>query len=88
MAARLVDPPPTAPKIVTPLWTLSKDAQRIDAELIDQGAAGFELRLLCDREVCSGRRFRNRAQAVAHSVERRRQLLSRGWSPSTSRWSG
>lgn len=84
MTVRLVDLPLAAPKIVTPLWTLTKDAQRIDAELVDQGAAGFELRLLRDHEWFSGRRFSNRAQAVAHSVERRRELLSRGWSPSTA----
>jgi hypothetical protein len=84
MTVRLVDPPPTTPKIVMPLWTLTRDAQRIDAELVDQGAASFELRLLRDQEWFAGRRFGNRAQAVAHSVETRRELLSRGWSPSTS----
>jgi hypothetical protein len=82
MTVRLVDPPPTTPKIVMPLWTLTRDGQRIDAELVDQGTAGFELRLLRDHEWFAGRRFGNRAQAVAHSVETRRELLSRGWKPS------
>jgi hypothetical protein len=81
MTVRLVDSPPTTPTIVTPLWTLTKGGQCIDAELVDQGAAGFELRLLRDRELLSDRRFRNRGQAVAYSVERRRELLARGWSP-------
>jgi hypothetical protein len=84
MTVRLVDPPPAAPKIVVPLWTVTRNGQRIDAELVDQGAAGFELWLLRDREWFAGRRFGNRAQAVAHSVETRRELLSRGWNPTAS----
>ena len=84
MTVRLVDPPPTTPKIVMPLWTLTRNGERIDAELVEQGAAGFELRLLRDHEWFAGRRFGNRTQAVAHSVETRRELLSRGWSPTAS----
>jgi hypothetical protein len=82
MTVRLIDLPPATPKVVTPIWTLTKDAQRIEAELVDQGAAGWELRLMQNREWVSGRRFRDRLQAVAHAVETRRELLSRGWSPS------
>lgn len=83
MTVRLIDLPPTTPKVATPIWTLTKDAQRIDAELVEQGAAGWELRLMQNREWIGGRCFRNRLQAVAHAVETRRELLSRGWSPST-----
>ena len=84
MTVRLVDLPPAPPKLVTPLWTVTKDAQRLDAELVEQGAAGWELRLMQNHEWLSGRRFFGRAQAVAHAVETRRELLSRGWNPSTS----
>ena len=81
MTVRLVDLPPAPPKLVTPLWTVTKDAQRLDAELVEQGVAGLELRLLRDHEWLSGRRFNNRVQAVAHAVETRRELLTRGWQP-------
>lgn len=82
MTVRLVDLPPTTASLVTPLWTVKKDSHRIDAELVEQGAAGWEIRLLRDHEWHSGRRFRNRVQAVAHAVDTRRELLTRGWSPS------
>ena len=85
MTVRLIDLPPAMPKVVTPIWTVTKDAQRIDAELIEQGAAGWELRLMRNREWVSGRRFKHRLQAVAHAVETRRELLSRGWRPSINR---
>ena len=83
MTVRLVELPPTTPRLVTTLWTVRKDSQRIDAELVEQGAAGWEVRLLRDLEWHSGRRFRNRVQAVAHAVDTRRELLTRGWSPSS-----
>jgi len=83
MTVRLIDLPPATPKVVTPIWALTKDARRIEAELVEQGAAGWELRLMTNREWVSGRRFKHRLQAVAHAVETRRELLSRGWSPST-----
>jgi hypothetical protein len=35
---------PAKPRPAEPLWTVTKDAQRIDAELVDQSEAGWELR--------------------------------------------
>jgi len=82
MTARLVDLPPTTPSLVTPLWTVKKNSHRIDAELVEHSAAGWEIRLLRGHEWQSGGRFRKRVEAVAHAVDTRRELLTRGWSPS------
>ena len=79
MTVRLVDLPPTPPKVVTPLWTATKDAQRVDAQLVDQSPAGCELRMLQNGEWLSGRRFSDRARAIAHGDDVRHQLEARGW---------
>jgi hypothetical protein len=74
MTVRLVDLPPTPPKIVTPLWTLTKDTQRVEAQLVDQSAAGCELRMMQNGAWLSGRRFRDVASAMAHGEHVRREL--------------
>ena len=79
MTVRLVEMSLTPPKIATPLWTLTKDGQRVDAQLVDQSAAGCELRMLQNGEWLSGRRFRDKARAMAHGGDVRQQLESRGW---------
>jgi hypothetical protein len=81
MTVRLVDLPPTTSSLVTPLWTVKKDSHRIEAELVEHGAAGWEIRLLRGHEWQSGGCFRNRVQAVTRAVDTRRELLTRGWSP-------
>ena len=60
--------------VVTPLWTVRKDAQRIDAELLDRGPAGWELRMSKNHVWMSGRRFSDRANAIAHGEAVRRDL--------------
>jgi hypothetical protein len=73
---------PAAPKRARqgePLWTLAKDGVTVTAELLDQSTAGVELRMLRNGEWQSGRRFRERASAIAHAENHRRQLLSKGW---------
>jgi hypothetical protein len=79
MTVRLVDMPPSKPHVVTPLWTATKDAQRIEAQLVDQTVAGCELRMLQNSEWLSGRRFSDRARAIAHGDDVRHQLEERGW---------
>ena len=71
--------PPLKPYIAEPLWTVTKDAQRIDAQLVDQSEAGCELRMLQNGEWLSGRRFSDKARAMAHGDDVRRQLEQRGW---------
>jgi hypothetical protein len=71
---------PGKPQPVTPLWTLTKDARRIDAQLVDQSKAGCELRMLQNGEWLSGRRFSDCARAIAHGADVQHQLESRGWS--------
>ncbi len=80
MTVRLVDMPPSKPNVVTPLWTMTKDGQRIDAQLVDQSAAGCELRMLQNGDWLSGRRFSDKARAMAHGDDVRHQLEKRGWS--------
>ena len=72
-------PPPKPPRTGETLWTLSKDGVRVTAELLDQSSAGMELRMLRDGEWQSGRRFADRANAVAHAEKHRRQLQAKGW---------
>jgi hypothetical protein len=79
MTVRIVDAPPPPPKVVTPLWTVTKGNQRIDAELVGQGSTGWELRMQHNFEWLSGRQFRGRADAVAHGDQHRQHLLARGW---------
>jgi hypothetical protein len=79
MTVRLVDMPPTKTFVATPLWTVTKDGQRIDAQLVDQSEAGCELRMLQNGDWLSGRRFSDKARAMAHGDEVRKQLEQRGW---------
>jgi hypothetical protein len=70
---------PAKPRTAEPLWTATKDAQRVDAQLVDQSESGCELRMLQNGEWLSGRRFSDRARAIAHGEDVRQQLESRGW---------
>jgi hypothetical protein len=70
---------PATPRPAEPLWTATKDAQRVDAQLVDQSGSGCELRMLQNGEWLSGRRFSDKARAMAHGEDVRRQLESRGW---------
>jgi hypothetical protein len=79
MTVRLVDLPPSKSHPVTPLWTVTRDGQRVDAQLVDQTTAGCELRMLQNGEWLSGRRFSDKARAMAHGEDVRRQLETRGW---------
>jgi hypothetical protein len=79
MTVRIVDMPPAKPHVVTPLWTVTKDGQRVEAQLVDQTEAGCELRMLQNGEWLSGRRFSDRARAMAHGEDARHQLEARGW---------
>jgi hypothetical protein len=62
---------------------LSKDGVRVTAELLDQSAAGVEVLMLRNGEWMSGRRFAERANAVAHADNHRQQLLAKGWQLAT-----
>jgi hypothetical protein len=77
--ARPVDASGSTTKAVTSLWTVRKDAQRIDAELMDHGQAGWELRMSKNHAWMSGHRFSDRANAIAHGEAIRRDLEQRDW---------
>jgi hypothetical protein len=79
MTVRLVDLPLAKPNVVSPLWTATKGAQRVDAQLVDQSASGCELRMLQNGEWLSGRRFSDHARAIAYGEDVRQQLEARGW---------
>jgi hypothetical protein len=70
---------PAKPRPAAPLWTMTRDAQRLDAELVDQSAAGCKLRMLQNGEWLWGRPFSDRARAMAHGEDARHQLEARGW---------
>jgi len=70
---------PAKPRSAEPLWTATKGAQRVDAQLANQSDSGCELRMLQNGEWLSGRRFSDRARAIAHGEDVRQQLESRGW---------
>ena len=77
--ARVVDACGATPKAVTPLWTVMKDGQRVDAELMDRGPAGWELRISKNHVWMSGRRFADRPNAIAQGEALRRDLEQRDW---------
>jgi hypothetical protein len=64
-----------------PLWTLTKDSVSVAAELLDQSSTGVELRMLRNGEWQSGRRFVERANAVAEAERSRLALIAKGWQP-------
>jgi hypothetical protein len=72
---------PTQPRTGERLWTLTKDGVTVTAELLDQSSAGVELRMLRNGDSQSGRRFAERANAIAHAEKHREQLLAKSWQP-------
>lgn len=77
--AGVANTPAAMTKTVTPLWTVRKDAQRIDAQLLDVGPAGWELQMSRNHVWMSGRRFADRPNAIAHGEAIRRDLNQRDW---------
>ena len=55
------------PRASEPLWTLDNGGRRVTCELRDDGAHGCEAQLLRDSAFYAGRRFADRAQALAHT---------------------
>lgn len=72
-------PPPKPPRTGDTLWTLTKEGVGVTAELLDQSSAGVELRMHRDGEWLSGRRFSERANAIAYALKHREQLTAKGW---------
>ena len=64
-------------------WTVAKDGRLITCEFRDEGEYGSEAQLLCDGEWYAGRRFGDRAHAVAHSDAVRARLARDGWTVTT-----
>ena len=63
------------------LWTLQKDAGRIDADLYDDSAivAGVELLLLKDGAFWYARRHASRDLAIQEATECLRDFEAQGW---------
>ena len=64
-------------------WTVAKDGRLIPCEFRDEGEYGSEAQLLCEGEWYAGRRFGDRAHAVAHSDAVRARLARDGWTVTT-----
>jgi hypothetical protein len=71
-----------APQPGEPVWTLIKAPKRVDCELRDDGEYGCEVRLFRDSEFSAGRRFPDRAHALAHATALRAMLENGGWTVS------
>ena len=61
------------------LWTLSRGDRRIMCELRDDGPYGCEAQLLRNGDFYAGRRFADRAGALAHAETVRARLEAEGW---------
>ena len=73
-----IDTSPFPKKSVTPLWTVSKDAERCDAFLIDRGSKGSEVRLMMDFQWTFPARFSERDKAISFGQKLQQRLL-RPW---------
>jgi hypothetical protein len=71
-------PPPPPPRKGEPLWIIQKAGRRLACELRDDGAAGVEVQVYRDGELLYGRRWANRALALAEADERKAQYLGEG----------
>jgi hypothetical protein len=72
-------PPPPARIPGERIWTLTKGTSRTDCELRTHKGAGVEVQLLRDGELYTGKRFADRANAIAHGERHRAHLIGRGW---------
>jgi hypothetical protein len=61
------------------VWTLTKTPKRLDCDLRDVGQDGCEALLFRDGEFYAGRRFPDRAHALAHTTAMRALLEGGGW---------
>ena len=67
------------PRPREPLWTLTKGAKRVDAELLYQGENGVEVQFLFEGVMAYAHRWPMRAQAIEEADEHRARLLREGW---------
>jgi hypothetical protein len=71
--------PRRSPPPGEPLWTLGKAGRLIAYELGDDGRDGCEAQLLRDGDFYAGRRFADRAGALAHAADVRTRLEADDW---------
>jgi hypothetical protein len=67
------------PKPGERLWTMTKGGEEAHAELRDQGLAGAELQVFRGDDFANGRLYSSREAALEASVQRRPQMLEKGW---------
>jgi hypothetical protein len=67
------------PRPREPLWTLTKGAKRVDAELLYQGEHGVEVQFLHEGVMAYAHRWPMRAHAIQEAEEQRARLLREGW---------
>jgi hypothetical protein len=70
--------PPPQPQTGERLWTVQKDGRLLACELRDDGAAGVEVQMSRDGEFLYGRRWANRALALAKADEQKARYLREG----------
>ena len=83
-----VDTLPAAEGLPRPrerLWTLTKGAKRVDAELLYHGEHGGEVQFAHEGVMAHAQRCVLREQAVREAEQQRARLLREGWTePATS----
>src|SRR5207247_5829861 len=72
-------PPVPSPRPTQRLWSVLRSGEQIDAELLGHGESGWELQLYRRGEFYAGRRFNQRAQAIAYGDLVRGDLEAEGW---------
>jgi hypothetical protein len=70
--------PTRPPRQGASLWTLRKDERHMNAEILQHGEYGWEVRLFENDELYLGQRFDLCVLAVAHGEAIRRRMLSEG----------
>ncbi len=61
------------------LWRLRKQNLFVDAQMRDEGPAGFEISFLYNGELSYRRRWPTRDEAMADAAARRAELEREGW---------
>jgi hypothetical protein len=81
-------PPPRKPRPAEHVWSVRKNGKQVDAELLSQGEYGWDCRFLYNGDFAYSRRWTMRADAIAESEEKRKELAGSGWEQVAGTMSG
>ncbi|HZT76948.1 MAG TPA: hypothetical protein VFA27_09840 [Vicinamibacterales bacterium] len=75
-------PTPRTTRRGEPVFSMTKNGRRLDAELRDHGEFWCEIQFLVDGDLVYGRLWPNRSVALVEAEVKRVELNARGWTPS------